>query len=344
MLLDPDRWRLANRAQTVLARLPRELEGHTQAETHDCVVELACRPHATVTAAVADLRALRGILRDTLDGLGLAAAASGTHPSATWDDIAVSSIARYRRIHASMRELARREPTFALHVHVAVPDGEAAVRALDALRGDLPVLLALSANSPYWQGRDSGLASARTPIFSAFPRVGVPRRFGSYRAYVRAVERLLEAAGAPDPSFIWWDARLQPRFGTVEVRIMDAQTRLTDVAALAALVQALVRLHAGRPRAPESETPEVLAERRFLAARDGAGARWVSDRLGELLGRCRPIARALGSGAELEAVTALAASPPHARQRAVAAQRGLAGLTADLGAQFAPRALAGALV
>src|SRR3954466_205858 len=116
----------------------------------------------------------------------------------------------------------------ALHVHVAVPDGATAVRALDGLRDDLPLLLALSANSPFWRGADSGFASMRTPIFSMFPRVGIARHFGAYAEYVRAVEAVVGSGAIRDPSFLWWDARIQPRFGTVEVRIMDAQSRVTD--------------------------------------------------------------------------------------------------------------------
>ena len=145
-----------------------------------------------------------------------------------------------------MRELARREPTFGLHVHVAVPEPDAALRALNAVRAHLPVLLALSANSPYWQGRDSGLASARTPIFQAFPRTGPPRAFRDYAEYVEAIDVLMRCDAIPEPTFLWWDARLQPRFGTLEVRIMDAQTRVADTAAIAALVQCLVKLEAER--------------------------------------------------------------------------------------------------
>ncbi len=153
------------------------------------------------------------------------------------------------------------------------PTSAPAVRALDGLREQLPLLLALSANSPFWQGRDSGLASARIPVFQAFPRTGTPRSFGTYEDYVEAVDVLIRCDAIPEPTFLWWDARLQPRLGTIEVRIMDAQTRVRDTAALAALVQCLVRREAlerddGRacPTAPE-----VLEENRFLASRDGDG-------------------------------------------------------------------------
>jgi carboxylate-amine ligase len=342
MLLQPSGWALANRIDDVLAELPANVRNRATAETHACVVELASIPHATVGGAVADLSNLRRALQAAVARLGLAVAVSGTHPTAVWSDVEISRAPRYRRIHGSMRELAHREPTCALHVHVGVPDGETAVRVLGALRADLPLLLALSGNSPFWQGRDTGLASARTPIFSMFPRVGIPRRFSSYAAYAGAIDKLVTAGAIPDPSFLWWDARLQPRFGTVEVRIMDAQTELPDAAALAALVQSLVRLYAEGDRPSDVLTPEVLAENRFIAARDGMTARFVEpsgtraarDWLADRLDRCRPPARDLGAASELAALEALAADGPHLRQRAVAGRLGLDGLVADLSARF----------
>jgi glutamate---cysteine ligase / carboxylate-amine ligase len=345
MLLEARGWALAGRNDAVLSSLTGPIAACASAETHSCAVELRTRPHVTAAAAASELADVRctfdGVLRSRL---GLRAAVAGTHPFASWEDVAVSSAARYRRIHESMRALARREPTFALHVHVAVPDAEMAVRALDGLRADLPLLLALSANSPFWQGRDTGLASTRTPIFSMFPRVGIPRCFGTYAAYVRAVEVMRRSGAVADPSFLWWDARLQPGLGTVEVRIMDAQTRACDTAALIGLVQCLVRQHAEGMRGSTVGTPEALVENRFLAARDGMQAelidpealvlRPVRERLVEVLDECAPFARELGCRAELQAAAALAADPGHLRQRSTAARRGLRGLLAELAAEF----------
>ena len=199
--------------------------------------------------------------------------------------------ARYQSIYDSMRELARREPTFALHVHVAVPDPESAIRALRGLRVHVPLLLALAANSPFWQGRDTGLASARVPVFGTFPRVGIPRPFNSYPEYVEAIDVLLRSGAFPEPTFLWWDVRLQPKLGTIEVRIMDAQTRAADNAALAALVQSIVRLEALEGYADEEIAcrPEVLDENRFLATRDGMHAEFLDP---ERSGR-RPAAEIL---------------------------------------------------
>ena len=246
-----------------------------------------------------------------------------------------------------MRELARREPTFALHVHVALPDRDAALRAFNRMRAHVPLLLALSANSPFWQGRDTGLASARTPLFQGFPRVGIPRAFDDYAEYVESIDLLLRCDAFPEPTFLWWDVRLQPRFATLEIRIMDAQTGLEPCAALVALVQSLVRLEVCEGfAAPELvHAPEVLAENRFLAARDGAHAELIDPvagrriplaaSLGATLDACRGHAEDLGCAAELELVGEIAAHPSDRWQRRVAAgPDGLVGLVAALAAAF----------
>jgi YbdK family carboxylate-amine ligase len=198
MLLDPRDWSLAPAIDDVLAALSDELCDHVSSETHSSAVELRTGVHRTVGDAVEELGELRAQLLDVVSSLGLAVATAGTHPSAVWHEMAVSSRERHQEVYGSMRELARREPTFALHVHVGVPTGEAGIAAFNRLRAHIPILLALSANSPFWQGRDTGLASARTPLFQAFPRVGIPRAFGSYGEYVRAVNLLLECHAFPD--------------------------------------------------------------------------------------------------------------------------------------------------
>jgi glutamate---cysteine ligase / carboxylate-amine ligase len=345
MLLDARTRSVANRIDDVLACLSVELAGHASAETHACVLELKTAPHASIADLAAELATLRLALDAVLhDELGLRAAAAGTHPLAMRSEVAVTTDPRHREIAYAMGALAHREPTMALHVHVAVPDGATAVRALDGLREDVPLLIALAANSPFWRRCDSGFASMRTPIFSMFPRVGIPRRFGSYERFVAGIEGMLCSVAVPDPSHLWWDARLQPRLGTVEVRVMDAQTRLTDVAALAALVQCLVRWHAD-DGARDATEAEVLAENRFLAARDGmdavliaprSGGRAASDVLAERLEACLPYAVELGCVSELAHVAALAGDPGHARQRRLAAREGLHGLVAALVEDFAP--------
>jgi carboxylate-amine ligase len=280
MLLDPSHgWALAPAIDDVLAAWPEATRDSVSSETHASAVELRTGVHETVASAIAELRELRAELGRVLDGLGLAAGTAGVHPSAVWHEMRVSTRDRHQDVYGSMREIARREPTFALHVHVGVPSGEAGIAAFNRLRAHIPLLLGLSANSPFWQGRDTGLASARTPLFQAFPRVGIPRAFGSYGEYVRAVDLLLDCGAFPDPTYLWWDVRPQPKLGTVEIRIMDAQSTLGATAALVALVQSLVRLELvdGHADAALVHAPEVLDENRFLAARDGVDADLALD-------------------------------------------------------------------
>src|SRR3954447_8186612 len=348
MLLEPD-GSPAWRSEDVLSALPPTLAEHARGETHGLALELASQPHPTVAAACSELRFMRAALNTTVRSLGMRAAVAGTHPLVKAEEVEVSPGARYQFLHQSLRELARREPTFALHVHVAIPDPELSVRAYNGMRAHVPVLLALSANSPFTRGRDSGLASARTPVFQAFPRTGIPREMGSYAEYVESIDILISCGAIPEPTFIWWDVRLQPKLGTLEVRIMDAQTRIRDTAALVALVQCLVRCEAlGELAEPElSHAPEVLDENRFLAARDGIDAQLLdphrnrmvpaAGRLATLVDACWPHANVLGCSRELALLPHLAGDPGATRQRAIASEReGLRGLLHTLQAEFSP--------
>jgi carboxylate-amine ligase len=326
MLLDQLTWALAHRIDSVLPRLPHTRPDSFTAETHGSALEIQTGVHSRIGEAIEELGTLRGELGATLQQLGMRAACAGTHPFAVWQEIVVSAGDRYQFVYGSMRELARREPTFGLHVHVGVPDPEAAIHAANRLRVHIPLLLALSVNSPFWQGRDTGLASARTPLFQAFPRVGIPRAFSDYADYVEAVDVLIRCDAVPEPTFLWWDVRPQPRFGTVEVRIMDVQTTLADTATIAALVQSIVRLEVeeGDHTAGATVPQEVLSENRFLAARDGMSADLIEPEAGEriparallseLVLSCERHAEELGCAAELARVRALAEQTGAQRQ------------------------------
>jgi carboxylate-amine ligase len=328
MLVDPERqWALAQRIDDVLHRIPAALADHVSAETHQAAIELTTDPHDSVGPAVTQLRSLRTQLIESVHGIGLAAAGAGTHPLAIWSETAVTTAKRYRLIQQTMRDLTAREPTFALHVHIGVPDPERAIDLYNRLRVHLPLLLALSGNSPFWRGRDAGFASTRTILFQAFPRTGIPRRFGSYDEWAETVDLQIRVGALPEPTFLWWDIRPQPRFGTVEIRIMDAQSRLAETAVLVALVQSIARLELeeGYMSKYACASEEVLAENRFLAARDGVDARLIDptteslrpikETLIELLDSARPHAAALGCLAELEGTAALVVAPGAARQR-----------------------------
>jgi carboxylate-amine ligase len=347
MLLHASDFALAPWIDSILPTLAPHLADHVGAETHGSALELRTSVHDRVPSAVAELATLRSELRAELETRGLRAAAAGMHPTTVWQETRISGGARYQLLYESLRDLARREPTFALHVHVAVPDPEDALRAMNGLRSHLHLLLALSANSPFWQGRETGLASTRTPMFGAFPRVGLPRAFADYDEYVESIDLLVRCGAFPEPTFLWWDVRLQPRWGTVEVRIMDAQITVEDSAGLVALVQSLVHMETseGAGEGASHDIPELLAENRFLAARDGMQAHFLDpgreglvsarDALSATLDACAPHADQLGCRDELEGARKLSRHPGAERQRERAREAaGLAGVVAALADAF----------
>jgi glutamate---cysteine ligase / carboxylate-amine ligase len=325
MLLARSDHSLAQCSDAALAQLTSELSAHTAPETHAAVVELATGVHLDAPATVAELRILRERLALELRSLDLVPACAGMHPLASAEASRVSGSQRYKLIAESMRWLAHREPTMALHVHVGIPDPQDAVRVLNHLREHLSMLLALASNSPFSQGRDTGFASARTVIFGGFPRTGTPRLFAGYGEYVEAVDTLIASGAIPDHTFLWWDIRLQPTLGTVEVRVMDAQSEVGQTASLIALIQSLARMALEGEAAGGATSPEVLAENRFLAARDGLDARLIdsADRklvpvqtmVQSLLERLRPHGAALGCSDELDRLERLALVNGAAHQR-----------------------------
>ncbi len=349
MLIDSE-GRMSFRGEEVLESLAANVGGYCSLETHSAVVEVETSPQPTVLTAVSELSEIRASLADPLAALELRAAGAGTHPLATWVETQVPEQDRYQKVLETMRELARREPTMAMHVHVAVPSAEGATAALNGLRERLPIILALSANSPFWQARDSGLASTRTSLFGAFPRTGLPPYFTSYENWVERVDVLIRCGAIPEPTFLWWDARLQPRFGTIEVRIADTQSRLEDVAALVALIQCLVKEAAEGGLAAEARR-EVVAENRFLASRDGVEAEFIdlysetlvplSVWVGDALASCEPHARELHCEAELARVHDLCRENGAVRQREVYESDGIEAVAPWLADELAGHLLVG---
>jgi carboxylate-amine ligase len=224
-----------------------------------------------------------------------------------------------------------------------MPDAETAIQVYNGMREHLPLLQALAANSPFWHGSDSGLATARAQLFRGFPRSDIPPALASFEAFEELVDGVVVAGDAPDYTFLWWDLRPHPRLGTVEIRAMDAQSALWSVAALAALVHGLARAAAEAP--PQSWSPrEVLMESSFRAARDGLAATLLHD--GALrpvpeiaraaVQRALPFARELGAEAQLDLVERILREGGGAdRQRAAHARGGMPGLLAHLAAETA---------
>jgi carboxylate-amine ligase len=312
-LVDAETYELSSRIDELLERTGEDAQ--VKPELLQSVVEVATRPSESVAAAVDETRRLRARLREAGAANGTLIAAAGTHPFSRYEYQEVTERPRYRELMAEMQWVAEREVIFGLHVHVALESGDEAIEVANALRTRLPELLALSVNSPFWSGRETGLASTRIQVFDSFPRTGLPPAFASFGEYSRLVERGVKTGAFPDYTFIWWDLRPHPKLGTIEIRICDVQTRVESTAAIAALVQSLVATLAERlersARLPAEDTA-LVDENRWRAVRRGLDANliWLErdeerparEAVAELVDTVRPAARRLGCSAELEEI------------------------------------------
>jgi len=326
--------------------------GRASAELEACVLELITPVCAHAGEAADVVASLRADARAT----GVVMLGSGLHPTAAFGDVRHSPGARYQRVGEEMRSLLCQAAFCGVHVHVGMPDADSAIRACNGLRRWLPVLVGLAANSPFRHGSDTGLASARTPLARALPRSGAPREFHDYADYEATVADICAAGELGGYTEIWWDVRPHPRLGTVEVRVMDAQTSVRDLAGLAALVHGLA-VHEATGGVRPGPSPEALDESCFRAFRDGRhatihdGRRMVTLR--ESAGRALRCARhalsAIGADAPLEEAERLIGEGNGAdRQRDLFARGGLPallnGLVAVTAGERVPprRALSGA--
>jgi carboxylate-amine ligase len=318
MLLDAETFDLVQHIDTVLAAVSgHELEPRINAELMQSVLEVAtpvCRTPADVEH---QLRALRAYVCDVARERGMRVGSAGTHPFSLFERQRITAKDRYRALVDRMQYIARRELIFGLHVHVAVDDPEKAIQVVNALIAHLAELVGLSANSPFWRGEPTGLHSSRHMVYAALPRSGPPPRFRSYEDYAEIVGQLERTGCIADYTHIWWDIRLHPRLGTVEIRICDGVTQLEDVTAITALCQALVKHYSERYDAGE-EIPSyhriLTTENKWLAARYGIEAPvmdLVTGRrnrvpLAQIVRRtvklAEPHARELGSERELEGI------------------------------------------
>jgi carboxylate-amine ligase len=299
---------------------------------------------ATAVCRSADgVRDCLGDLRSRLCRTGARPMAVGVHPAGTLGAVDLTRSARYDAIRDDLAGLLR-TPTAALQVHVGMPDAATAMVAFRGLRHRLALLRALSAGSPYWHGRDSGLACARWAVLRSYPRSGTPPVVRDWEEYVALTEAVIEAADVPDYTQIWWDLRAQPRLGTLEVRVMDTQPSLDAVAGLAALVQGLARYAVERP--VRADVPSaILDENDFRTARHGLETRIVDDDgvprpVREIAARAVDEARSVlapdGLDAPLSAIERiLGTEPEYCRQRRIGARQGIAGVLRDLSARTA---------
>lgn len=336
LLVEPEEYRLSHTSDQVLAALALD-ERSARHDLYAAQIELSSPPSASVDEAVRSLLSLRNAVSTS----GATVIGAGIHPSAVFGDVEITDAERYREAAGALGGIVRRTPDCALHVHVGMPDADTAIRVCNGLREHLPLLEALAANSPFWHGVDSGHASARRVLRRSFPRVGAPPPFRDYADYQQRVERSMAAAGLPDYTFVWWEVRPHPRFGTVEVRAMDSQSSIASIAAISALVQALARqLAEGDSGAVTG--PELLEESSFRAGRDGLRAEiWEAGAAGEAgddrrsgswtpvphvlaqaLERLRPHARELGADGPLEQLERMAREGNGADRQRLAQRNG----------------------
>jgi carboxylate-amine ligase len=323
LLVDPDTLQLAHVADRVVPQLDLAFEraGH---EAFLAEIEVRSEPRGSAAEAVADIAESRAAVR----GAGGVPMAVGLHPDAGFGDVQLVDSDRYRRVEGEMRGLIKRTPECALHVHVAMPSPDAAVHGLMGLREALPLIGALGAASPFWFGMDSGLASARSAVIRAYPGRGVPPPLRGWEDYLETLDGIALGGGPKDHTMVWWDARLQPRLGTVELRELDVQTNLEQTAGMAALVHAVARRAAEQP--PTDLAPaQALHWSSFRAVRDGLDAELLfRGRLRNARDAARELLDELsGSDDALTGVERiLREGGAPARQRAVYAANGMAGL------------------
>ena len=239
MICDAETFELSQSIEVILGDLPGNLPGEVKPELMQSVLEVATLPCAGVAEAADQLRQLRHTVREVAGRNGLAIGAAGTHPAALYEDQLIVDRPRYRELAAELSWIAEQELIFGTHVHVGIDDAEKAIYVADGMRGYLPLLLGMSSNSPFWRGKTTGMMSSRTPVFRAFPRVGIPPYYGNWSIYSHRVEQMMRGGAIPDYTYLWWDVRPHPNLGTVELRVFDQQTRVDLTIGFAALAQAL---------------------------------------------------------------------------------------------------------
>jgi carboxylate-amine ligase len=321
LLVDLETHRLAHRASEILPAVRAE-SGATKPDTYEALIELATPVVRTPAEGAQILRRMRAEVR----GAGIELLGAGIHPDGAFGDVVHIPQPRYLAIAESLRGLLLRTPTCALHVHVGMPDAATAIHVFNHLRSWLPLLQGLAANSPFWHGRDSGLASARSALFRGNPRAIVPRAFADIDDWRETTDAVVAVGELEDYTFLWWDLRPHPNLGTVELRAMDSQSSLETVEALAALVQGLAIDAAQRPAPPRWPAAEAISESSFRASRDGLSATiWHDDALRPLTEVAEAaLQRAPAAREGIERI--LRDGGGAARQRAVHAQGGMAGL------------------
>jgi carboxylate-amine ligase len=332
-LVDERTFALASRCNELLGRLPPKYAGSFKPELMQSYLEINTGICECVSDAERDLREKLAVVESTADAMGLCLWWGGTHPFSPWRDQVVTPDERYHALVNLLQELARRLITFGLHVHVGVDSGDKAVMICDRIMRHLPTLLAITSSSPFWEGRNTGLASYRSKIMEGLPTAGLPTLMRNWSEYVWLVNHMVDTGFINTIREIWWDVRPHHKFGTVEVRVCDMPGSLADSLAIAALVQCLVKALSDEidEGAYQHDChPMMVRQNKWRATRFGNKAELVDDFTHEvlpvpivienLIRLLRPIARELGCEAYLQHCQRMAENPSWAdRQLALLA-------------------------
>lgn len=305
---------LVSGIEPILDRLPDEFQGHVKPELMQCYLEINTGVCRDVREVRTDLERILGGLKPVADELGFRLFWGGTHPLSSWRRQEITVNERYFKLVELMQDVARRLVTFGLHVHVGVESGDKAVMICDRMLRHLPLLLALSANSPFWEARPTGLQSNRSQIMQMLPTAGLPLQMRNWSEYTWLVNHLVATGFIHTIREIWWDIRPHHNFGTVEIRVCDVPKNLEHVLALTALVQTLV---VAISRQIDEGTylseyhPMMVAQNKWRAIRYGGQAQLVdtddysqksvSETIRRLVDQLLPIAAELGCTTELQA-------------------------------------------
>ena len=240
MVIDPVTRELKSHDQKIVEIASQVLKDQVKAEMHQAVVEVGTGICKNVEEARLDISRLRKYVSDVAGGLNLKIGAAGTHPFSHWSTQLITPNPRYDEIVNEMQEAARSNLIFGLHVHVGISDKNMAIHIMNTVRYFLPHIYALSTNSPFWEGRNTGFKSFRTKVFDKFPRTGVPDYFNDWDDFKNYVNLLIKTSCIDNAKKIWWDVRVHPIFDTIEFRICDVPMLIDETIAIAALFQALV--------------------------------------------------------------------------------------------------------
>ena len=318
-LVDAETMALANRIEDVRQALPEQIRETIKPELMQSYLEINTGVCNTVAEAGADLRGKLDQVESVAKPLGMELFWAGSHPFSSWRDQKITVDERYYRLVDLMQDVARRLVTFGLHVHVGVETGDKAIMVCERMMRYLPLLLSLSSNSPFWEGRSTGLHSNRSKVMEGLPTAGLPQQMRNWSEYVWLINHLVSTGFINSIREIWWDIRPHHNFGTVEVRVCDMPASLNHVLAITALVQCLVQAISREIDEGTFQSeyhPMMVQQNKWRATRYGADAELVSTKdfqqrsvsaiTSDLIGRLQNQAEELNCATELQSLTKLA--------------------------------------